>query len=94
MKPHTTEWIQKAEADYISALREYRARKQPNHDAACFFAQQCVEKCAKACLQEHTIQFPKTHDLVKLLDMVPSSITLGALRESMAMLSAYAIEFR
>lgn len=50
MKPAVREWIEKAEADFISAGREYRARKQPNFDAACFFAQQCVEKYLKARL--------------------------------------------
>ena len=50
MKASALEWIEKAEADFISAGREYRARKQPNHDAACFFAQQCVEKYLKALL--------------------------------------------
>jgi hypothetical protein len=36
MKLATREWIEKAEADFISAGREYRARKKPNFDAACF----------------------------------------------------------
>ncbi len=44
MKPLTQEWIHKAEADFSSAQRELRARKNPNYDAACFHAQQCVEK--------------------------------------------------
>lgn len=35
MKPLTGEWIEKAEADFNSAQREYRARKRPNYDAAC-----------------------------------------------------------
>ena len=30
MKLLTLEWIQKAEEDYLSAQREYRARKSPN----------------------------------------------------------------
>jgi len=40
MKLSTREWIAKAEADFISAGREFRARKMPNFDAACFFGQQ------------------------------------------------------
>jgi len=47
MKPLTCEWINKAEGDYASAQRELRARKLPNCDAACFHAQQCVEKHIK-----------------------------------------------
>ena len=43
MKPTTLEWIDKAEGDFTTALMSYRARKQPNNDAACFHAQQCAE---------------------------------------------------
>ena len=32
MKLSTQEWIDKAEADFTSAGREYRAHKQPNYD--------------------------------------------------------------
>ena len=39
MKAAAREWIEKAEADFSSAGREYRARKNPNYDAACFFTQ-------------------------------------------------------
>jgi len=63
MKPLTREWIDKAEGDYASAQRELRARKLPNYDAACFHAQQCVEKYIKTRLQEADIAFPKIHDL-------------------------------
>ncbi len=43
MRVSALDWIEKAEADFVSAGREYRARKQPHYDAACFFAQQCLE---------------------------------------------------
>lgn len=52
MKATAREWIEKAEADFLSASREYRARKKPNFDAACFFAQQCIEKYLKGRLAE------------------------------------------
>ena len=44
MKPLTREWVDKAEGDFVTVTREYRARKSPNYDAACFHAQQCAEK--------------------------------------------------
>lgn len=44
MSPLTAEWVAKAEGDLTSALRDWRARKVPNYDAACFHAQQCAEK--------------------------------------------------
>ena len=44
MNPLTLEWVEKAEGDWLTAQREYRARKAPNYDAACFHAQQVAEK--------------------------------------------------
>lgn len=44
MNDLTIEWIAKAEGDFASAGREYRARRNPNYDAACFHAQQVAEK--------------------------------------------------
>ena len=95
MNPLTDEWIEKAEADFISAYREYRARKKPNYDAACFFAQQCIEKYIKARLQEGNIAFGKIHDLAKLLDLVSSVEPLWEpYRPVFRSISAYAVDFR
>jgi len=68
MKPITQERIEKAEGDWATLMREYRARKNPNYDAVCFHAQQCGEKYFKARLQEAGIRFAKTHNLVSLLN--------------------------
>lgn len=70
MKPLTDEWVRKAEGDFTAAKREFRARKEPNFDAACFHAQQCAEKYLKARLHESGIPFERTHNLVHLLDLV------------------------
>lgn len=95
MKPLTREWIGKAEADYASTEREFRARKNPNHDAVCFFAQQCAEKYLKAFLTDRGIAFPKTHDLEALLDLAVSKQPLWeTLRGRLAELTIYAVAFR
>lgn len=95
MKPLTSEWVEKAEADFISAQREFRARKQPNYDATCFFSQQCIEKYIKARLQEAEIEFGKVHDLVKLLELVSVVEKLWELyRPTFRPISAYAVNFR
>lgn len=67
MSEISKEWVCKAEGDYRTALREYRARKFPNYDAACFHAQQCVEKLLKGELLRIGQPCPKIHDL----DMTP-----------------------
>ena len=95
MKALTREWVEKAEADFHSCLREVRARRHPNHDSACFHAQQCVEKYLKARLQEAGSAFPRTHDLLELLKRVlsfePSWATLNPL---LTQLVNYAVVFR
>lgn len=95
MKATTREWIEKAEADFVSAGREYRARNRPNFDAACFFAQQCIEKYLKGRLAEAGRQVPKTHDLSVLLDSVLSIEPLWeAARSRVETLTSYAVLFR
>jgi HEPN domain-containing protein len=75
MKPITLEWINKAEGDWTSAQREYRARQRPNYDASCFHAQQCAEKYLKARLEEAGIAFGRTHNLTSLLLMCRVSMS-------------------
>ena len=88
MQPLTAEWVAKAEGDWTSALRELRARTDPNYDAACFHAQQCAEKYLKARLQEETMRFGRTHDLVALLDLLlPIEPTWAALRSDLRTLT-------
>lgn len=95
MKISTMEWIEKAEGDWDVALRVYRARKKPNYDAACFHAQQCVEKYLKAELNETGLMFGKTHNLLDLLNQIaavePSRM---ALQRQAAFLTDFAVQYR
>ena len=95
MTPETLEWIEKAEGDWASLQREVRARKNLNHDAACFHAQQCAEKYLKARLQEANVAFQKTHNLLDLLTLV-RSVEPGwnALQSDLAVLNRYSIDYR
>ncbi len=56
MRVLTREWVEKAEGDFHTAVREVRARNYPNYDAACFRCQQCAEKYRKALLQERNLR--------------------------------------
>ena len=95
MKTLTAEWVEKAEGDFHSCQREVRARSHPNHDGACFHAQQCVEKYLKARLQEAGLAFPKTHDLLDLLKrLLPVEPTWTALSPQVTQLVNYAVVFR
>ena len=95
MKPISAEWVAKAEGDFATMLREVRARKQPNYDAACFHAQQCAEKYLKARLSEAGRDVPRIHDLVTLLDLVLTvEPNWERFRKDMAYLSAFAVAYR
>jgi HEPN domain-containing protein len=72
MKPLTAEWVEKAEKDFGSAQHEFRRRKSPNYDSVCWHSQQSVEKYLKACRQEASISFRKTHNLPELLGLLPA----------------------
>jgi len=95
MKASTAEWIDKAEGDWDVAQRVYRARLRPNYDAACFHAQQCVEKYLKARLNEDGIVPKKTHNLAKLLDdVLPAEPTWATWRPMLKGLTKYAVLYR
>src|SRR5215207_552589 len=95
MNPAVTEWITKAEGDFVTAGRELRARKAPNYDADCFHTQQCAEKYLKAVLQINDKHILKIHFLLELLALImkfDSSYEL--LRADLETLEDYSVRFR
>ena len=64
------EWLDKAEGDFRTARREFEAPDEPNYDAACFHAQQSVEKLIKAVLIHHDIAPPRIHNLERLCELL------------------------
>ncbi len=67
MRELADEWVLKAEGDYRSAEALLYQIEIPEIDAACFHCQQCAEKYVKAFLTEHKVDFPRDHDLIRLL---------------------------
>lgn len=95
MMSNTGEWVEKAEEDWNVLLVVYRARKHPAYNAACFHAQQCVEKYLKARLIESDVFFPKTHELLTLLNLVlPLEPTWMLFQLDLDALNKYAVECR
>jgi len=95
MNPLALEWVAKAEEDFSVAQREYRARKNPAYNAACFHAQQCAEKYLKARLQEANIAFPRTHSLPAILQLVlPVEPLWAAFNQALNNLTIYGVSFR
>ncbi len=74
MKHSVLSWLQACEED-LAATKVLMQSKLAT-GAACFHAQQCVEKSFKAVLEEYTKKVPKIHDLNKLLYEVEKYITV------------------
>src|SRR5947207_12327952 len=90
-----SEWVAKAEDDFQAAATLLRARKHPNHDAACFHAQQCVEKLMKAALIRRKRAVPRTHDLVQLGALLAKAVRGWEFDEdNLRFLSLGAVRFR
>lgn len=95
MKPATREWVKKAQNDFKVASQILRRRKDIVPDAATFFCQQCVEKYLKARLVEAGIAFPRTHDLLQLLNLCAAVEPLWVAYAKMVdTMTDYAVDFR
>jgi HEPN domain-containing protein len=87
-------WLAKAEVDYRAAQSLMRDA-EPIRDAIAFHCQQAAEKYLKAFLVRHQAEFPKTHNLEQLLELVaPIAPELAASLEETEVLSPYGVDIR
>jgi HEPN domain-containing protein len=95
MNESVREWLKKARRDFVTMNREFRVEEEPNYEAVCFHAQQCIEKSLKAYLIDHEIRFGKTHDLRELLNLA-RDIQPGwkIFEKEAARLTGYAVDTR
>jgi HEPN domain-containing protein len=95
MKDPAAEWFRKAENDVGTARREAAVSEGANWDAVCFHAQQAIEKYLKGFLQHFEMEFPRTHDLNVLLNLLAPKIPeFDLLTTDFEFISAFAVEFR
>lgn len=95
MKASTSEWVKKAEEDFLAASALARRRRKPLWTIVCFHAQQTVEKYLKARLEEAGIGVPKTHDLLHLLNLLAKVEPLwSAYHTAFSSLVSYAVQTR
>jgi HEPN domain-containing protein len=88
------QWITKAEEDLGAA--EILILHKPSYlSAVGFHCQQAAEKFLKALLTLNQIEFPKTHDLGALLDLVsPVETSLAESLNDILLLNPYGVEIR
>ncbi len=86
-------WLRKAESDLANSRLCLASAKAL--DTACFQTQQAAEKCLKAYLIAHEIDFPFHHNLEKVIGLCaqvdPAFLELKPLGE---ILTPYAVEMR
>ena len=101
MKPHDAEiealaadWLAKAEIDLL-ACEGLSVPGIELWEAVAFHSQQAVEKAPKALLVWHQVEFPKTHDIQRLLDLLSAadSDVVGLVADA-AELTPFGVEYR
>lgn len=89
------EWISKAEQDHQTAVTMARKRNKPVPDIVGFHSQQCVEKYLKAFLVSTKVDFPKTHDLIELLEIaITKDPLIEIFRVDLRILNPFSVQFR
>jgi HEPN domain-containing protein len=64
-----TAWLAKARLDLL-VCDNLTTQDADVWEAVAFHCQQAVEKALKAVLVRHQVEFPKTHDVQRLLDLL------------------------
>ncbi len=86
------DWMKKAEQDLKSA-RLLIAAEEDLYDTVCFHSQQLAEKALKALFVARNIEFPKTHNLLLLSNLLLDADVIKY-NEELESLTKYAIESR
>jgi HEPN domain-containing protein len=95
MKAATREWVRCAEEDFDVANALLRRRTKTAANSIGFHCQQCVEKYLKARLEEGSLNAPRTHDLVVLLQLLlPVEPLWASFAPALRRLNDYAVKFR
>ena len=89
--PYAEKWLTYAKSDLVMSKHQEEFVLFNN---LCFHAQQCVEKSVKAVLILHSIEYPRTHDINKLVGLFPPDIQWEDELRGAGILSEYAIEAR
>jgi HEPN domain-containing protein len=95
MRALTKEWMDKADDDFYSAEILLHSNEHPLPGNACFHAQQSAEKYLKAFLVENEIDFPRTHQLMVLLELCAGvDVSFLEISSGLRRLEGYAVAVR
>ena len=87
-------WLRRARSD-LQLARVALGAKGVLPEDACFHAQQCAEKSLKALLLQRGIDFPRTHVIEVLLDLLKvNGVDIPTGVDEAFQLSEYAVQTR
>ena len=92
MKPTTHEWLTFAQKDLLNCERILPDSFLTN--IVAFHAQQSVEKCFKAIIEEYELGFIRTHDLLRLSALVRPYLTFELAEDVLAAVNEAYIDAR
>jgi HEPN domain-containing protein len=87
-------WVRTAEEDLLTARNMLSLGRRSPYPVVAFHSQQCAEKYIKALLTLRSVSFPRTHDLLELLRLVPRRDRFGADPAEAAFLGRFSVETR
>ncbi|MEI7982227.1 MAG: HEPN domain-containing protein [Bacteroidota bacterium] len=95
MRPETNLWIEKANQDAKTVEILIQSKEGPP-EIICFHCQQAAEKFLKAFLIDKNIDFPRTHDLLMLIEkyILPFDGTFHEVITSATEITGYATSTR
>ena len=86
-------WLRKADLDFDTAI--HLSAEDRFRDVVVFHSHQAAEKYLKAILTRHQIEFPKTHELRRLLELLrPADPELSNALGGLKWLEPFGVEIR
>ncbi|MBI4772733.1 MAG: HEPN domain-containing protein [Deltaproteobacteria bacterium] len=87
-------WVEKADNDFRNAEFVLTMDRNCPFDTVAYHCQQCAEKYLKALLVYWNVDFPRTHDLVVLFNLLRDTTPVELSLEDVQPLNRYSIEAR
>jgi HEPN domain-containing protein len=87
-------WLRHGDQDLALARHALAMGANCPYDLVAYHAQQCAEKYLKAYLVYRLVDFPYTHNLLRLIELIPPDVPWIADVEPAAALSGYAVSAR
>jgi uncharacterized protein len=88
------EWVARAESDLRAAEHLLTMRDDCPFETVAFHAQQCAEKYLKALLISRSVDFPRSHNLQRLVKLLPAEVAAPLSKAQAEWLTQYAAESR